>query len=150
MGLQDDSELLELIDSIVAKNTFSLEALESVKRLKDKVKSQSNLIEKLEKYNDDLNVENKNWQTKFRAESEKASEYKSKYEELLKQEDAAKKAIYEAEKQAAVANAYKDAMSIVFKPAFVRESVVANKQIMTPGGYSQMVPENSSVERSFE
>ena len=150
MGLQDDSELLELIDSIVAKNTFSLEALESVKRLKDKVKSQSDLIERLEKSNSDLQLENKNWQTKFRTESEKASEYKTKYEELLKQEDAAKKAIYEAEKQAAVASAYKDAMSIVFKPAFVRESVVANKQIMSPTGYFQTVPESSSVERSFE
>ena len=83
MGLQDDSELLELIDSIVAKNTFSLEALESVKRLKDKVKSQSDLIERLEKSNSDLQLENKNWQISFRDESAKASEYKTKYEELL-------------------------------------------------------------------
>lgn len=150
MSLENDTAILELIDDIVAKNTFSLEALDSIKALKDKVQEQEKSITKLEeqkKQSSDLynstyadTIELRKTINELREENRK----------LIEQEEKAKASIYEAEKQAAVAAAYKDAMQIVFKPHTVRESVVGSKQLMTPSGYPSSYPESQTIDRTFE
>ena len=150
MSLENDTAILELIDDIVAKNTFSLEALDSIKALKDKVQEQEKSIAKLEeqkKQSSEIYNSTYNDNVKLR---ETINNLREENKKLIEQEFEAKASIYEAAKQAAIAAAYKDAMQIVFKPHSVRESMFTNKQIMTPSGFPSSYPENQSVERTFE
>lgn len=150
MSLENDTAILELIDDIVAKNTFSLDALDSVKALKDKVKEQEKALTKLEEQKKQSNeLYNSIYDDNVKLR-ETISQLRDENKKLLAQEFEAKASIYEAAKQAAVAAAYKDAMQIVFKPHSVRESMFSNKQIMTPSGFPSSYPENQTIDRTFE
>ena len=124
------NDIMKQIDQLVADKTFSLDALEGVKTIRDALIKVEAKNEHLQKECDDHIRE----LTKVRRELE---EEQAKTKDLLNQiatiRDAAAAgqiAIYDAQKHEAVANAWKEAMQTVFKPNTVRETV--NRSIPIP------------------
>jgi len=117
------SDLLKQIDDLVASKTFSLDALDAIKNIKDELKRNHKEAEAL------------------RAQLEESSKVRTVYienisildrkvESLTKQLDASRaaadagvKASYESEKDKAVAEAYKDILHTIFRPSATRESI---------------------------
>ena len=117
------NDLLKQIDDLVASKTFNLDAIDSIKKLKDDLAKQlsetelfKKQLEKSQKDNSDL-----------REECQKRLEHISLLQKKLDESEAyrakAREDIYEAEKHKAVAEAWKEAMQTVFKPSSVRETM---------------------------
>jgi hypothetical protein len=120
------------IDQMVVDNTFSLDALEGIKKLKDEfAKLESELALAQENAHKAYLSENKALEQRDAARDELYALRKQVAEDN-DTVNAARAAIANADKQAAVAAAYKDAMQIVFKPTVLRESVYRNISGVTP------------------
>jgi hypothetical protein len=133
------TDLMKHIDQMVVDNTFSLDALEGIKKLKDGFAAlESELALAQENAHKAYLSENKALEQRDMARDEldalrkQIAENKSLVEE-------ARAAIARADKDAAVAAAYKDAMQIVFKPTVVRESIYRNINGVTPSNESTTV-----------
>lgn len=144
-------DLLKQIDDLVASKTFNLDALDGIKQLKDSLKKTLEERDSLQRRHDALYETN-------REQSEQLIRG-AKREELLRGElasakelnDAGQKAIYDADKHKAVAEAWQGAMAMVFKPNAVREAVQRNHTVIMPspggGGYPQSVSNTDSIVR---
>jgi hypothetical protein len=120
------------IDQMVVDNTFSLDALEGIKKLKDEfAKLESELALAQENAHKAYLSENKALGQRDMARDE-LDALRKQIAEDNDTVNAARAAISTADKQAAVAAAYKDAMQIVFRPTVVRESVYRNISGVTP------------------
>lgn len=132
-------ELSEMIDALVREKTFSLDAIDAVKALRDKAKD---LEQTIERRNGDLATVSKNAANMER----EIGALKREIESLSKIHDgiAEREAkVVENEKLAAVAKAesaaYKHALETVFRPNTVRERVIDNIPIaVDSGGYSSV------------
>lgn len=146
------SDILKQIDQLVADKTFSLDALDGIKAIRDA------LIE--------AEVNNKNLLEENAAHIKELSKVYSQLEEaaakasdliaenvMMKSTVAAgQEAIYTAQRHEAVANAWKEAMQTVFKPNTVRETVNRTMPIAVSGsnggpGYVSSYGETSNVVR---
>lgn len=126
------TDLMKHIDQMVVDNTFSLDALEGIKKLKDEfAKLESELALAQENAHKAYLSENKALEQRDAARDELYALRKQVAEDN-DTVNAARAAIANADKQAAVAAAYKDAMQIVFKPTVLRESVYRNISGVTP------------------
>ena len=117
------TDLMKHIDQMVVDNTFSLDALEGIKKLKDGFaaleRERDEAVTKADRAMSSCHeaiAETNKAQQEVALLRAQIAENKSLVEE-------ARAAIANADKQAAVAAAYKDAMQIVFRPTVVRESV---------------------------
>jgi hypothetical protein len=127
------------IDQMVVDNTFSLDALEGIKKLKDEfAKLESELALAQENAHKAYLSENKALEQRDAARDE-LDALRKKVAEDNNTVNAARAAIANADKQAAVAAAYKDAMQIVFKPTVLRESIYRNINGMTPSSENTTV-----------
>lgn len=144
-------DLLKQIDDLVASKTFNLEALEGIKKIKDDARKAMIEIEELEE-------KLKNAKAEIKSLADTNSTQALRIESLNKQVEAGKDAvekgnvaIHEAAKQAAVANAWREAMQTVFKPNAVRENVWRNHAVVIPngsgGGYTQTVQNQDQIVR---
>jgi len=138
------TDLLKHIDQMVVDNTFSLDALEGIKKLKDG-------FAELEHERDEAIAKaDRAWKSYAETENELAKAQaevallRAQIAENNSIVEEARAAIARADKHAAVAAAYKDAMQIVFKPTVVRESVYRSTNGMTPSS------ENTSITRESE
>jgi len=138
------TDLMKHIDQMVVDNTFSLDALDGIKKLKDGFAA-------LERERDEaIEKADKSWKsyTEANAETNKAREEVALLRAQIAENNSiveeARAAIARADKHAAVAAAYKDAMQIVFKPTVLRESVYRTTNGMTPSS------ENTSITRESE
>lgn len=119
-------ELLTAIDRLVEEKTFNLDALEAIKALRDQAasleKARSELADLCDKYCGEikrLSEDNRELSGQIESLTSAVALYKAR-------EKQADEAIFGAEKHKAVAEAYKDAMEIVFRPHAVRERVHQN------------------------
>lgn len=120
------TDLMKHIDQMVVDNTFSLDALEGIKKLKDGFAA-------LERERDEA-IEKADMAWKSYAETEdelakaqtEAANLRAQIAENKSLVEEARAAIANADKQAAVAAAYKDAMQIVFRPTVMRENIYRN------------------------
>ena len=117
------TDLLKQIDDLVASKTFNLDALDGIKKLKDDLTTTLEERDVFKRRCTDLGEANKR-------QSEAIQERDYRIEQLTKDLQTseayrakAREDIYEAEKHKAVAEAWKEAMHTVFKPATVRETV---------------------------
>lgn len=138
------TDLLKHIDQMVVDNTFSLDALDGIKKLKDG-------FAELEHERDEAIAKaDRAWKSYAETENElaKAREevalLRAQIAENNSLVEEARAAIARADKHAAVAAAYKDAMQIVFKPTVLRESVYRTTNGTTPSS------ENTSITRESE
>jgi hypothetical protein len=120
------TDLMKHIDQMVVDNTFSLDALEGIKKLKDG-------FAELERERDEAIAKaDRAWNSYHEAiaETKKAQQEVALLREQIAENNSIVKesraAIARADKEAAVAAAYKDAMQIVFKPTVVRENIYRN------------------------
>jgi hypothetical protein len=120
------TDLMKHIDQMVVDNTFSLDALEGIKKLKDEfAKLESELALAQENAHKAYLSENKALEQRDAARDE-LDALRKQVAEDNDTVNAARAAIANADKQAAVAAAYKDAMQIVFKPTVLRENIYRN------------------------
>jgi hypothetical protein len=138
------TDLMKHIDQMVVDNTFSLDALDGIKKLKDG-------FAELEHERDEAIAKaDRAWKSYAETENElaKAREEVALLRAQIAENNSiveeARAAIARADKHAAVAAAYKDAMQIVFKPTVLRESVYRTTNGMTPSS------ENTSITRESE
>lgn len=138
------TDLLKHIDQMVVDNTFSLDALDGIKKLKDG-------FAELERERDEAVTKADRAMNSCHeaiAETNKAQQEVALLRAQIAENESivkeARAAIAMADKHAAVAAAYKDAMQIVFKPTVVRESVYRTTNGMTPSS------ENTSITRESE
>ena len=138
------TDIMKQIDKLVADKTFSLDALEGIKALKDEFVSLQALydesikaVEKARSSRDEANE-------KLRLAFIEIEALKAKVAAQEATTAQAQSALYESHKQAAVAAAYKDAMQIVFRPTVVREAIYKN--ISSTNGMP-MTSENTTVTR---
>ena len=137
------TDLMKHIDQMVVDNTFSLDALEGIKKLKDEfAKLESELALAQENAHKAYLSENKALEQRDMARDE-LDALRKQVAEDNDTVNAARAAIARADKHAAVAAAYKDAMQIVFKPTVVRESIYRNINGVTPSNESTTVTRES-------
>lgn len=141
--------IMQQIDDLVAKQTFSLDALEGIKKIKD------TLAETIA----ERDAHKASEENHRRVANDLAAKVSSMGTELnaalatincleadLK---AARDAVWEKKIAEASAMAYRDAMGIVFKPHAVRESVLRNHTVVVPSsggaGYTQTVQNQDNI-----
>jgi hypothetical protein len=126
------TDLMKHIDQLVVDNTFSLDAIEGIKKLKDEfTKLESELALAQENAHKAYLSENKAKEQRDVARDE-LDALRKQVAEDNDTVNAARAAIANAATQTAVAAAYKDAMQIVFRPTVMRESVYRNISGVTP------------------
>jgi septal ring factor EnvC (AmiA/AmiB activator) len=140
-------EITDLVEKLVQDKTFSLDAVKAVDELKKKFEA----VEKERDYFKTENTSNKQHVAELEKElrlwSDKAKELETQVGALKAEQDKAKASIYEAAMHRAVADAYKDAMQIVFKPNLVRETVAKSVPIAVSGGYPTNFCESATIDR---
>lgn len=148
-------KLTDVIDEMVRNKTFSLDALDAVKGLRDRAIEQDRQIERL---NSLLETRGES-EARLRAENstlQRTIEDHAKNESSLREREGKVLALELAEaRSTATAGALREAFGIVFKNTTVRESVQRSTAVAVPGTASQMgfpttVPEHSTVERTVE
>ena len=135
--MANKEDVISLIDDLVAQKTFSLDALDAIKNLRDQVNILITEINAAKLAHENTKREFKICLDNADALIKIKNEQQTLIAELQSGELQAKRAIYNAEKHEAVAEAYKDAFYTVFKPNSVRESIQRSVAIPvsgSPGG----------------
>lgn len=131
--MTDKTEITKMIDDLVAEQTFSLDAVERIKQIRDANLQLAGQLEVAEASRKRLAADAAKAQEQRDEADQRAAELGEKL--AAAQDLIAKAQQYkaEAEKQQAVAYAYKDAMQIVFKPHTTRESVCRSVPVAANG-----------------
>lgn len=149
--MSTNQQLLQQIDDLVASKTFGLDALEGIKKIKDSLKATLEERDALQKKCDGLyevNGRQSDEIVRLRSAAETLRENLAAARAL---NDAGQKAIYEAEKHKAVAEAWQGAMQTVFKPNSVRETVFQSIPLtQTYNGNSVVTPYQQETKTTRE
>ena len=116
-------ELTDLVEKLVTEKTFNLDAAKAVEDLKEKFRAKEQECEKhKEAYK--AKCDEAARQSKVIADLEaRVRELENGLKILRDLDEKAWVSIHEAEKEKAVAAAYKDALHTIFKPNAVRETI---------------------------
>jgi len=137
--MKDVSTLLE---TMLQEKTLSLEAMDSIRKLKERADKADQEIAQLTEKNRELNVSTARLQGELSDANIKLGAVADREKAVQKREDA----VHQLEMKAAVAqaesNAYRTSMSIVFAPNVVRESIMKYGAIN--GGNGVCVPTSDS------
>lgn len=125
-----DKNLLDQIDDLVASKTFNLDALEGIRKLKTDLQKTLDERDSLQRRYDERYKETIQQSDLLRERNEMIHELRKELDAAKALSAAGQKAIYDAEKHQAVADTWKEAMTMVFKPNAVRETV--QRQVMKP------------------
>lgn len=140
-------ELTRVIDDLVQKKTFSLDALDAVKDLKARAESMEKTLQSRESEIRDIRAKNEEHIATINNLKSQVEQHKLREANLLEREKAADKAIYEAEKHKAVADAIRESMQTVFRPAAVRTEI--HRSVAVPAGgmnsYPTTMPETETT-----
>jgi chromosome segregation ATPase len=146
-----DYQLLNQIDELVASKTFNLDALDGIKKLKDDLKKTLEERDALQKKYDDLVVKHRNAQDEIEQQKAVSDALRADLKASRELNAAGQKAIYEAEKHKAVAEAWQGAMQTVFKPNTVRETVYQSMPIAhNYNGNTSVVPYQQETKTTKE
>lgn len=145
------SDLMKQIDDLVASKTFNLDALDAIKALKDNLKETLEERKNLEKRYDGLYEVNARQSDELLSLNKRLEDVKNQLELARKTAEEGRKAIYEAEKHKAVAEAWQGAMAMVFKPNTVRETVFQSMPIAhNYNGSTSVVPYQQETKTTRE
>jgi hypothetical protein len=149
--MDNTTNLIGQIDSLVESKTFNLDALDGIKQIKDSFKDTLSSLQILQdkelKYIRDLSLEkSKN--------AEHVSEIAVLNQQTAQMRRAAEDgtaARFESDKHKAVADAWQSAMAMVFKPNAVRETIQRNHSVWVTnpggGGYPQSLVNEDKIVR---
>ena len=134
-------DLLKQIDDLVASKTFNLDALDSIKAIKDNLQKTIEQKTALEKRLKELFDENERCKESAERLANTNKLLQGEIEKISGGILKGKEAVWEKLIAEAKADAYKDALYTVFKPSAVRETI--QRQVALPveghpggGGYS--------------
>jgi len=143
------SNILNQIDDLVSKATFSLDAVEAVNKLKNDLSAFQQRNELLEKRVELLQQELSKKSETIDVLRDDLHDCKNRIKAFEENKVKADKAIYDADKYKAVSETWQQAMNIVFKPPHVRESVMSTKS-SNVNGMCNSDSTHSSVMKDFE
>lgn len=138
------NDILKQIDQLVADKTFSLDALEGVKNIRDALIKAEAKNEQLQKECDDHIKELTRLRTKIEEQQKSISDMTAEIVMMKSTVAAGQEALYNAQKHEAVAQAWKEAMQTVFKPNMIRESVSRSIPVAVQSGPSNSYVQNYS------
>lgn len=121
-----DKRLDLVIEEMLNEKTFNLDAVEAIKSMKDQVKDLEDRKDSLELKFSDLQKTHISLIEQRDTAQTRLVEYEKRESELVEREKEMTRLECEVEKERAVAGAYRDSMSIVFKPHSLRETVLKN------------------------
>jgi hypothetical protein len=121
--MSTDNTLLQQIDALVESRTFNLDALDAIKKIKDQLASTLDELARCKKLADERLSEISRLRGECELHVGSINAMKAKIKADEETVLAGQKAIYEADKQKAVAEAIKGTMETVFRPSQVRETV---------------------------
>lgn len=143
-------DIVKQIDDLVASKTFSLDALEGIKAIKDEHQRVLRDLQAKAEMLDLKRQENLALREEIGRKQAAIEELQTKVEGMSLQASNGAAAIWEKKIAEASAAAYKDALQIVFKPNAVRESVHHSIPVMvTSNGnsYPQNVQHQQHITR---
>ena len=120
------TDLLKQIDDLVASKTFNLDALDGIKKLKDDLTKTLEERDSFKRRYTDLAEVNKEQSEQIHLQTKRIEQLTVDLAASEAYRAKARESIYEAEKHKAVAEAWQNAMAMVFKPYSVRETVQRN------------------------
>lgn len=149
--MTSNEQILQQIDDLVASKTFGLDALEGIKQIKDSLKDTLSSLHRLQDKDlvltRDLSLE----RSKNAEHEKEISALKKQISEMHSAAEDGKAARFESDKHQAVADAWRSAMAMVFKPNAVRETIQRNHVVAVPVGngssYTQSVTNQDHVVR---
>ena len=130
-----DPKLQVALDAVIQEGTFSLSAVEGVKRLRDENEMFLGKIEALEQANAELRINNSNISGKCHKYEESINEVNQREKEVAKREAEITKLECKAVQENAVANAYKDCFGLVFRNQHVHRSISGNVPVAGDNNY---------------
>ncbi len=149
--MSSNEQILQQIDDLVASKTFGLDALEGIKKVKDSLKATLEERDSLRRRYDALNESHSIRSDEIMRLRSVESGLRQELADSKQLNEAGQKAIYESDKHQAVADAWRSAMAMVFKPNAVRESIQRNHTVMVPtpngSGYAQAVSNQDHIVR---
>lgn len=143
--------LLQQIDDLVASKTFSLEAVDVITQIKGKLRAAIEDNEELKRRYDGLYETNGRQSDELLKLGKELEHLRAELAAAKALNDAGQKAIYEAEKHQAVAEAWQSALQTVFKPNTVRETVYQSIPISHHfNGNTSVVPYHQETKTTKE
>ena len=126
-------ELTKAIDALVEKRTFSLDALEAIKQLRDKAEEQEVTLKRRDSEIADILAKNQQLHNEVSKLSGQLQAIETRESAVAAREKDADKAVYEADKQKAVADTLRWAFETTMRPAAVRTSIQRNVAVPVAG-----------------
>ena len=121
-----DPKLQAALDAVIQEGTFSLSAVEGVKRLRDENEMLLGKVGALEQANTELRINNSSISGKCHKYEETINDVNQREKEVAKREAEITKLECKAAQENAVANAYKDCFGLVFRNQHVHRSISGN------------------------
>lgn len=145
--------LTEAINQLVQEKTFSLDAVDAIKGLRDKAAALENLCNTQNQQIADLGNTELRQTSRIGELQTEVANWKKREDELVQREKAAAEAIHEAKRQQAIADTFRESMGMIFRPNTVRETIQRSVPVAVEGsngcaGFVSTYPETSSVERT--
>ena len=141
-----DPKLQAALDAVIQEGTFSLSAVEGVKRLRDENIQFNVTVEHLENNIKGLAEDNKVLRDKERDYSERLALVATREKEVAKREAEITKLECKAAQENAVANAYKDCFGLVFRNQHVHRSLSGNVPVSGGNNYGPQTMSMNTTE----
>lgn len=135
--MTDMTKLQLQIDELVASKTFSLDALEGIRLIRDGLREMTEKNAELQRKCEELQRNNFKLSTEIDNLNTRNKIFAEDLEKARKLSSEGQLAIHASKTSAAVADAYKDILYTIFKPSSVRETIqrqVAKPVEGSPGG----------------
>lgn len=123
MANTNDYTIDDAIQAAIEKGTFSLQAVESIKALRDRNLFLADALDKSSRHNEDLDRKFKHTTSELEKVWEELKTYKKRESEILGKEIEMVKLVSRAEKAEAVTQAVKDTMALAFKSPVYYKSI---------------------------
>ena len=136
------SDILKQIDQLVADKTFSLDALDGIKAIRDALIKAEHNNELLTNQNVEQRKQINDLERRLEQAETMSASLNIRLGEMELTIKSAEEAIYNAKKHEAVASAWREAMQTVFKPNVVRESVSRSIPVAVQSGPSSSYVQN--------
>lgn len=149
--MSNTQSVLAQIEELVQSQTFTAAALEGIQAIKRQLAETLIERDKAQERNLELVAANQNMVTALDKRAEEIKDLRAEVKSLREQQAKAAEAIFDAQRHAAVAQAWKEAMQTVFKPNAVREAVQRNHTVVIPSSsgsaYTQSVQNQDFITR---
>ena len=141
-----DPKLQAALDAVIQEGTFSLSAVEGVKRLRDENEILLSKLDSADDENTTLRASNKKLEAKCVDLEARSAALAAREKEVAKREAEITKLECKAAQENAVANAYKDCFGLVFRNQHVHRSLSGNVPVSGGTNYGPQTMSMNTTE----